>query len=197
MSALTLFSETPETIGAECPACGKVLRLHMGFLVESANKEDNEPMKKLGIMIALAVMCLILASGCSVYMAAKQPDQKNLDILAVGTPRNLVLAEMGQPMSTEEKDGKITDVFSFVQGYSKGAKTGRAVFHGLADIFTLGLWEAVGTPTEAVFDGDKMAYEVKYDTDKKVEKATALVKRDDQDQPGTSQPPNQTEQQSP
>jgi hypothetical protein len=68
------------------------------------------------------------------------------------------------------------DVFSFTQGYSKGAKTGRAVFHGAADVLTLGLWEVVGTPTEAVFDGRQVAFEVTYDASEKVEKVVTLQK---------------------
>jgi len=109
-------------------------------------------------------------------MAAKQPPKKNLGVLKEGTPRSLLLAEFGQPVATETKQGKKVDVFSFTQGYSKGAKAGRAVFHGAADVLTLGLWEVVGTPTEATFDGKKMAVEVTYDASDKVEKVVNLQK---------------------
>jgi hypothetical protein len=37
------------------------------------------------------------------------------------------------------------------------------------------LWEVVGTPTEAIFDGQKVAYEVTYDTSDKVEKVVTLL----------------------
>jgi hypothetical protein len=63
----------------------------------------------------------------------------------------------------EVKDGKKHEIYKFVQGYSGGAKAGRAFFHGAADVVTLGLWEVVGTPTESVFSGDEQAYEVEYD----------------------------------
>ena len=102
-------------------------------------------------------------SGCSVYMAAKQPDQKNLHILDQGTPRSNVIAELGQPIYTKNEDGKTCDVHSFVQGYSTGAKVGRAVFHGAADVLTLGIWEVAGTPIEAVADGTPIKVEVYYD----------------------------------
>ncbi|OPY76291.1 MAG: hypothetical protein A4E64_01588 [Syntrophorhabdus sp. PtaU1.Bin058] len=133
-------------------------------------------------IVVTSVLVLVLAAGngCSVYMAAKQPDKKNLNILAVGTPRSLVLAEIGQPKSTETRDGKRVDVFSFVQGYSKGAKVGRAFWHGAADVFTLGLWEVVGTPTESIFTGEKVAYEVTYTTDDKVEKVVTLIHHDNE-----------------
>jgi hypothetical protein len=38
------------------------------------------------------------------------------------------------------------------------------------------LWDVVGTPTEAIFSGDEMAYEVSYDQDNKVYEVTTLKK---------------------
>jgi len=93
----------------------------------------------------------------------------------------MLLAEIGQPTATEMRDGKKVDVFSFTQGYSKPAKTARAVFHGAADLFTLGLWEIVGTPAEAVFDGTKMALEVTYGQNGRVENVVDLRKRQPQE----------------
>ena len=108
----------------------------------------------------------VALTNCSVVMAARQPKAKNMDVLAIGTPRSLVFAELGQPVTSDTKDGKKVDVFAFTQGYSKGNRTGRAVFHGVADVFTIGLWEVVGTPTEATFDGTKVSYEVTYANDR-------------------------------
>jgi hypothetical protein len=110
-------------------------------------------------------------------MAAKQPGKKDLSRLAAGTPRPLVIAEFGAPITTEIKDGAKVDIFSFVQGYSKGAKTGRAIFHGTADVFTLGLWEVVGTPTEAVFDGQQTVVQVNYDASEKVVSSVVLKQK--------------------
>ena len=125
-------------------------------------------------LLAIILLLVFAAPGCSVYMAAKQPDKKNVNLFTTGTPRSELLAEFGNPTATEEKDGVIHDIFRFKQGYSSGAKAGRAVFHGVADVLTLGLWEVVGTPTEAVFDGDDMSYEVVYNTDKRVEQIIPL-----------------------
>ncbi len=127
------------------------------------------------------MFCLTLAltgSGCAVFMAAKQPPKKDLAVLSVGSPRSLLLAELGQPIATDTRDGKRVDMFSFTQGYSKGAKTGRALFHGAADVVTFGLWEVVGTPTEMVFDGKKMSFEVTYAADDRVEKIVDLSKQE-------------------
>ncbi len=131
-------------------------------------------MKRWGIKFFVLAVTIMFLSGCSVFMAAKQPDKKNLDLLKVGTPRSTLLAEFGQPISSEVKEGKKCEVFSFVQGYSKGAKIGRAAFHGVADVFTLGLWEVVGTPTELIFDGTKMTYQVTYDDMDCVDNITLL-----------------------
>ncbi len=117
---------------------------------------------------------LLLSSGCAVFMAANQPDKKNVDLFTVGTQRSMLIAEYGAPTESENRDGKDYDTFRFVQGYSTGTKVGRAVFHGVADVLTIGLWEVVGTPTEAIFDGDHMAYEVSYDEEDRIDQVTVL-----------------------
>jgi hypothetical protein len=131
-------------------------------------------MKTMKITKALAV-CILL-SGCSVYMAAKQPDAKNVELFKVGTPRAMLLAEFGLPTVAETREGHKYEIYKFVNGYSAGAKAGRAVFHGAADMLTLGLWEVVGTPTEGVFSGDEMAFRVRYDKNDIIDEVAALKK---------------------
>lgn len=121
---------------------------------------------------ALLLACTV--AGCSVYMAGKQPDKKDFSVFEPGTPRGMVIAEIGAPVHTETDDGAKIDYFAFTQGYSTVSKTGRAVFHGAADVFTLGLWEVVGTPTEAAFDGTEMTVRVTYAGDDTVRVAEAL-----------------------
>lgn len=126
---------------------------------------------------ALTLICfMLLSSGCSVFMAAKQPDKKNVDLFKIGTPRSMLLAEFGMPTVSESREGKKFEIYKFIQGYSAGAKAGRAVFHGAADVLTLGLWEVVGTPVEGTFSGDEMAYEVRYDDESRVDQVIALKK---------------------
>ncbi|MDJ0871471.1 MAG: hypothetical protein QNJ87_06865 [Gammaproteobacteria bacterium] len=130
--------------------------------------------------LAFAIMLSALPafSGCAVYMAANQPDKRDVSVLQEGTYRGKVLAELGQPVSTETRDGQRVDVFNFVQGYSDGAKVGRAALHAAADVFTLGLWEVVGTPIEAVADGSEVQVEVFYDAEDNVEEVKALKGED-------------------
>ncbi len=59
-------------------------------------------------------------------------------------------------------------MFAFTQGYSKGTRAGRAFFHGVADVFTLGLWEVVGTPIELTATGTEMKVRVTYDEENRV-----------------------------
>lgn len=94
--------------------------------------------------------------------------------MKVGTPRAMLLAEFGMPTVSETREGHKYEIFKFVNGYSAGAKAGRAVFHGAADVVTLGLWEVVGTPTEGVFSGDEMAFQVRYDKNDRVDEVYAL-----------------------
>jgi hypothetical protein len=112
----------------------------------------------------LVCATLLFNTGCSVYMAANQPGVKDVELLKVGTSRNLLIAEFGQPVSSGvDGDGREYDKFSFKQGYSSGAKVGRAVLHAVADVLTYGLWEVIGTPVEATFGGEEITYEVTYD----------------------------------
>jgi hypothetical protein len=101
-------------------------------------------------------------------MAANQPAKKDMTVLKEGIHQSVVRAELGQPVWSGEEDGCPCDLYKFKQGYSKGSKAGRAIFHGLADVFTLGLWEVVGTPVELIASGTDVTAKVFYDKDLKV-----------------------------
>lgn len=128
------------------------------------------------ILSALLFTLLIPVSGCSVFMAAKQPEKKDIGLFKVGVSRVTLISEFGPPVISEYKDDKKIEIFKFVQGYSTGAKAGRAFFHGAASVVTLGLWELVGTPTEITFNGDEMAYLVKYDENDLIDEVIAIKK---------------------
>lgn len=102
-------------------------------------------------------------TGCAAMKATQQPDKKDLGVLCPGTPRTLVIAELGAPIhSGAAIDGRPTDLFVFKQGYSKGVKVSRAFGHGVADVMTGGLWEVVGIPIECIADGTDVKVEVVY-----------------------------------
>jgi len=52
-------------------------------------------------VVGILTVVLMAGNGCSVYMAAKRPDAKDLNVFAVGTPRSMVLSEIGQPLASE------------------------------------------------------------------------------------------------
>lgn len=125
----------------------------------------------------VALLCVsIVAVGCSVIMAMKQPDKKDLEVLEVGTHRSQVIAELGTPTLTEEdrEAHHCHDTYFFTQGYSFPARAGRTLFHTAADLFTVGLWELVGTPAELYFDGTEVRIEVLYDNDDRVDSVCVL-----------------------
>lgn len=128
----------------------------------------------LVIFISLSVVPM---SGCSVFMAAKQPTAKNIELFKIGTHRDALLAEFGAPLISEENDGRKVEMFVFIQGYSMATKTGRVILHSVADVFTLGLWEIVGIPTELAFNGSKMAFHVRYDESDHVDEVNVLRKK--------------------
>jgi len=156
-----------KAVGIECEAVRVPVAIFRG------NK-----MKK---SISIALMCLMLpvaglsVSGCAVNKAMNQPDKKDVSVLDRGTPRYEVIGELGMPVDTQlSDDGKKIDVYSFTQGYSKGAKAARAFGHGVMDVATLGLWEVIGTPTEAIASGDKVVVRVFYDESELVDHVKAL-----------------------
>lgn len=125
-------------------------------------------------LFALLIVFVGSSYGCAATMAAKQPGEKNLSILTPGTPRAMVLAEYGKPITSESIKGKKTEVYKFTNGYSTGTKVVRVMFHVAADFFTLFLWEFVGMPIEMGYDGTEMAYQVKYDGEEKITTAELL-----------------------
>ena len=113
--------------------------------------------------MALACALISAATGCAAVKATQQPPKKDLGVLSQGTARTHVIAELGAPTWSDERDGDTVDVFAFKQGYTKGVKAGRALIHGAADVATFGLWEVVGIPAEMLADGTDVRVEVHYD----------------------------------
>ena len=117
---------------------------------------------------------MFVLQGCSIVMAVRQPSKKDLNILNIGTPREEVLTSFGEPFTSDLEDGLKTDLYQFKQGYKGTTKAGRALFHATADVFSFGLWEAVGTPTEKILDGQRMTVKVVYDENNLVKNVVFL-----------------------
>ena len=132
-------------------------------------------MRNIFVILLVAVIA-IAATGCSAVMALKQPSKKNLQVLSAGVDRENVIAYLGAPVSSEKSDLERIDIYQFEQGYSGGAKAARATWHLVADVFTLFIWEIIGMPTEAVFDGEKVSVKVIYDNNNKLKEFFYLNK---------------------
>lgn len=117
------------------------------------------------LLVAFAGMlsCCGLNSGCSVMMAARAPDKKDLSLLQPGVNRSLIVTELGPPLQSESDETGTHDIYSFKQGYSAPVRTTRFVGHLVADISTFALWELVGWPLESVLQGEEIRARVDYD----------------------------------
>ncbi len=92
-------------------------------------------------------LVILALEGCSVGMAMSGKEQKDTSILFPGSPRSVVIAKLGPPeTSTKSDEGTYIDSYLIVKG--NAPSTGRAIAHGALDVFSLGLWELIGTPIE-------------------------------------------------
>ncbi len=114
---------------------------------------------------------LVAIPGCSVGKAVNQPKAKDLSVLDVGTSRDRVLVELGQPVVSEkDADGNQTDFFKFIQGQHGAAKAGKGILYGALAVGTLGLSEVITNPIEGTAGaGKEMQVKVTYDGENKVQ----------------------------
>ena len=101
------------------------------------------------ILILVLVLFPMLLQSCSVGMALSGNKQQDISTFYVGADRLFVHGRTGFPDSSiQDKDGKWIDTYLIISGDEPS--TGRAIGHGAMDVLTLGLWEVIGTPFEAV-----------------------------------------------
>ena len=119
----------------------------------------------LVLLIAVSFTC----TGCSVFMAMHGKRDANIGALSIGQDRAIVLANLGQPDKTVTTENGRVDVFHLERGNAPSG--GRALAHGAIDLFTLGLWELIGTPIEAM-QGESYTLTIEYDKQDKVTKVS-------------------------
>lgn len=119
-----------------------------------------------------ALACLLCAvpptvSGCSVGMALHGEREPNLAACRVGAARGEIESELGPPTAINSVEGGRTQcTYEYQVGNEPSA--GRAAVHAGMDVLTLGIWELVGTPTEAL-QGQDFQLVVTYGPDGKAE----------------------------
>lgn len=149
----------------------------LGAAYASKHPPDTPAVGPLSALCRWLLALLLFAlPGCSVAMALKQPEKKNLSVLDPGTPRATVINELGLPTKTDEYRGEKVDAFKFSEGYSKEMKFMRAGLHLTADAFTFGLWEIYGIILEKAIRPPDISLEVRYDAYDRVTSLKVLGK---------------------
>ena len=121
-------------------------------------------MKKIFITSVLIASSCVLSS-CSVAMAAKK---EGTDISSVQQcrTRGQIISLGGKVVSSERlQNGDIVEIYQFTK---ERGSIARALMHGVLDISTFGLWEAVGTPIEGCDSKEFFSVKVVYDRNENV-----------------------------
>jgi len=120
------------------------------------------------IKVLSTLILIVLCSGCSVGMALSGNEETDTTVFYEGAERSFVQAKAGLPDSAvQDKDGAWIDTYVIVKGNDPSA--GRAIGHGVMDVLTLGLWEVVGTPIEAVAGSEEHdRFIIYYDEDNRI-----------------------------
>jgi hypothetical protein len=108
------------------------------------------------IKFQLTLALVLGLFGCSVYMESTRPTPVDVSQFQPGQNRDFVLEQLGAPQSTvTESDGASCDFYKlYTRGYGAGGKIPIAIAEGAADVFTLGLPEAITTPAEGATKND-------------------------------------------
>ncbi len=98
----------------------------------------------------LAMAVAMALAGCSTVMEANRPDPVNLAKFQPGARRVDVIGSLGPAVSTVQDGGNSCDVYRlYTRGLNRVGKAGIILGEAAADVFTLGLAEAVTTSGEA------------------------------------------------
>jgi uncharacterized protein YceK len=96
------------------------------------------------------VSAALVLAGCSTVMEADRPSAVNLGNYHAGLKRIEVVEKLGAPISVVNDGGNSCDIYKlYTHGTSTAAKVGIITGEAAADIFTLGLFEAIATPAQA------------------------------------------------
>lgn len=117
-------------------------------------------MKKNLLKVIFLSLVILAFTSCSAVMAASGKRESNVSALQKGDNKAMVMAKIGhQPLRSAENGNKSIEIYEIEKGNEPSV--GRAIAHGTLDLLTLGLWEVVGTPLEAV-NGEKYYITVEY-----------------------------------
>jgi hypothetical protein len=96
-----------------------------------------------------ALLLPMILSACSVGMAVSGDHNPDLGSVRSGASRGEIELHLGSPIKVSDVgNGLRAATYEYEVGNEPSA--GRAVGHAVMDVLTLGIWEIVGTPIEAV-----------------------------------------------
>lgn len=122
-------------------------------------------MKRLLLNYTILALLMAVFSSCSVAMAAKK-EGTSLNQVQQCKTRTQFLGCGGKVVSSERTpNGNIVEVYQFKKERGSAA---RALMHGVLDVSTCGLWEAIGTPIEACDSTEYFSTKVTYDRNENV-----------------------------
>lgn len=126
----------------------------------------------------LSLLLILSLSACSVAMSANRSTYKgDPSIIRKGADRMMIEETFGSPNMTASLDNGETKVIYKIDpdAHRAGAKGAAVVGHAAADVLTLGLWEAVGTPLELAAQDKFTTYIIVYGRNDKI-KSVEVVK---------------------
>lgn len=142
-------------------------RLSVIYIIN--NKRELFKWKKKSKNICLVIGACLILNACSVGMALSGKKDPDLSVIRKGADRSEIELQLGSPIKTTvQEDGSSISIYEYEIGNEPS--TGRAVAHGAMDFITLGLWEVVGTPVEAI-KGTKYQISIHYDNEGRVMKS--------------------------
>ena len=122
-------------------------------------------------MTAPLLMLWLLTSGCSVVMAATRASYRgDINVVQLGVQRSAVIAELGPPdsFSTLENGGYDDRYTLDPTAHRTVTKVVTTIFYFAADLFTLCLWELIGTPIEIAAKDKISVYHLTYSPEGKL-----------------------------
>lgn len=118
--------------------------------------------------ILLLGLCAMTSMGCSIGINLTQPARKDLGVFQPGTPRENIVAEIGEPAWSGERQNQKKEIFAFKPGRYALDKAGRTFVYLVWDLGTLGIAEIFTTPAEVATRSRVRKMEVIYDPDMRV-----------------------------
>jgi hypothetical protein len=98
------------------------------------------------------ILCGLFSTGCAQFMAIRQPHPFTPASLVTGAKRTDIVAELGQPITSEQHASQLTDAYRYVDGGAKNcalSKTSRVLIYTAGDVFTCWLDQIIWMPAEA------------------------------------------------